>query len=227
MSIVGKTYLSSTVIDQALTQGRRTLFVLLSYTFRDSLSALSVIHSLIFQLTSDDQDLQAILCQSTAKELKRNLKKAVELLITLLSTAGPVFIVIDGLDEIDEIERGRLLQQLLELSNSCDETKILVSSRTEDDIQAILRDNVVEIRVDNRNAGSIQAFINRRVQAWFTLRDFVPEARAEIEELLAPLASKANGIYPVFGLLQRFSSHECALTLDRHVSLCQGCFKQH
>ncbi|CZR60110.1 related to NACHT domain protein [Phialocephala subalpina] len=190
----GKTYLSSTAIDQALSQGR-TLFVFLSYNFRDSLSALSIIHSLIFQLTSDDDDLKAILCHSTAKELKRDLKRAVELLTTLLITAGSTFIVIDGLDEIDEVERVRLLQHLLELSNTCDEAKILISSRREDDIHAILCDNAVEIRIDNRNAGSIQAFINRRVQAWFLSRDFLPEARTEIKGLLAPLSSKANGMF--------------------------------
>ena len=124
-----------------------------------------------------------------------------ELLTTLLSTAGPVFIIVDGLDEIDETERVRLLYHLLELSNSCDEAKILISSRMEDDIHTILHDRAVEIRIDSRNAGSIQAFISRRVQEWFLSRDFVPEARAEIKELLAPLSSKANGMYPVFGPL--------------------------
>jgi hypothetical protein len=114
---IGKTYLSSTVVDHALSEGR-TLFAFLSYKFSSSISALSIIHSLIFQLTSDDDDLQAILCQSASKELRRELKRAVELLTTLLTTAGPVFIVIDGIDEIDEIERRRLLQHLLELSNA-------------------------------------------------------------------------------------------------------------
>jgi hypothetical protein len=122
----------------------------------------------------------------------------VELLTTLLITAGPVFIIIDGLDEMDEIERPRLLYCLLELSNSCEEAKILVSSRIEDDIHAVLHGKTVEIRVDSRNAGSIQAFINRRVKEWFLSREFLPGARTEIEDLLAPLSSKANGMYPVF-----------------------------
>jgi hypothetical protein len=159
---------------------------------------------LIFQLTSDDDDLQAIVCQSTSKELKRELKRAVELLTTLLTLAGPVFIVIDGFDEIDEIERARLLTRLLELSNCCDETKVLISSRIEDDIHAILSDKVVKIRIDDRNAGSIQAFVTRRVQEWFISRDFLPEARNEIQGLLAPLSSKANGTYLVFGMLRIF-----------------------
>ena len=190
----GKTFLTSTIVDKALTEGR-TLFVFLSYKFGSSISALSVIHSLLFQLSADDDELQAILCQSSVKELKRDLEIAVGLLTTLLSTAGPVFIIIDGFDEIDETERAKLLHRLLELSSSCEEVKILASSRIEYDIHAILHDKAIEIRIDNRNAGSIQAFVNRRVQEWFLSRDFVPEARAEIMGLLAPLSSKANGKY--------------------------------
>lgn len=196
------------MVDHALTQGP-TLFVFLSYNFGSSISALSIINSLIFQLTSDNDDLQAILCQSVAKEPKRELKVAVELLTTLLNVAGPVFIIIDGIDEIDEFERKRLLSRLLELSNSCEEAKILVSSRVEDDIYSILRDKTIEIRVDNRNAGSIQAFVSRRAQAWFLSQDFLPEARDEIEGLLAPLSSKAKGMYPFLGpLLIYFTNKE-------------------
>ncbi|KAE8448036.1 hypothetical protein EG329_009959 [Mollisiaceae sp. DMI_Dod_QoI] len=128
----GKTYLSSTVVDQSLSQGRtRTLFVFLSYQFRGSISALSIMHSLIFQLASDNDDLQAILCRSTAKELKRDLKRAVELLTTLLTVAGTTFIVVDGLDEVDQDERVRFLRNLLKLSNTCEEARILMTETQE------------------------------------------------------------------------------------------------
>lgn len=116
------------------------------------------------------------------------------LLTTLIGCAGPVYIVVDGVDEIDDIERGRLLNRLLDLSKDCEETKILISSRPEEDITRILNSRSAIIRVDNRNAGSIQAFVTRRTQEWFLDRDFLPEARAEIEGLLAPLASNAKGM---------------------------------
>ena len=122
------------------------------------------------------------------------------LLATLLGTAGSVFIVIDGLDEIDEIERTRLLRGLLELSNTCHEAKFLVSSRIEDDIHKVLHDKAVEVRIDSRNAGSIQAFVEHRAQDWFMSREFLPEDRTEIMGLLAPLSSKANGMYCTFSL---------------------------
>ncbi|KAF2191077.1 hypothetical protein K469DRAFT_746515 [Zopfia rhizophila CBS 207.26] len=190
----GKTFLSSTVVDKAMASGR-TIFAFLSYTSCNTTSALSVLHSFIFQLTSDDDNLQAVLCQSSREKLKSNITVATSLLATLLACAGPAYIAIDGIDEIDEMERGRLLQQLLDLSKDCKGLKILVSSRPEADITTILKDNAVIIRVDNRNAGSIQAFVTRHTQTWFQDRGFLSETRAEIAGLLAPLASNSKGMF--------------------------------
>ncbi|ERF71684.1 hypothetical protein EPUS_08997 [Endocarpon pusillum Z07020] len=189
----GKTFLAGTVISKAKTTGR-AIFAFLSHVF-SSTSALSILHSLIFQLASDDDDLQAALCQSSRADLKNSITVAVSLLTTLLKCAGPVYIIIDGGDEIHEIERGRLFRQLLELSKNCEETKILISCRPEADIIAILGSASTSIRVDNRNAGSIQAFITRQSQRWFETRNFLSKERAEIEGLLAPIAANAKGMF--------------------------------
>lgn len=134
-----------------------------------------------------------MLCQSGGEDLKSSVDAAANLLKTLLVCAGPTYIVIDGIDEIDEIERCRLLKQLLEVSKTCQEVKILMSSRAEADIADLLKDQV-SIRVDSRNAGSIQTFVNQRIEEWFSKCSFLPEARAEIQGLLAPLASNAKGM---------------------------------
>ncbi|KAF2792115.1 NACHT domain protein [Melanomma pulvis-pyrius CBS 109.77] len=190
----GKTFLSSTVVEKTRSLGH-TLFAFLSYNLTSSTSALSIIHSLMFQLASTNDDLQAVLCQSSRENLKSNLSAATDILTTLLSCAGPVYITIDGVDEIDVVERSRLLRQILEMSKVCGETKFIISSRPEADITAILDGETATIRVDNRNSGSIQAFINLNTQKWFQQRDFLPEARAEIEGLLAPLASNSKGMF--------------------------------
>jgi hypothetical protein len=152
---------------------------------------------LIFQLTSDHDDLQAVLCQSTRDTLKSNLSAAAGMLTILLNCAGPAFVIIDGVDEVDGVERSRLLKHILELSKSCADTKFLISSRPEADITKVLDDEATTIRVDNRNSGSIQAFINRYAQNWLQQRDFPQEAESEIKALLAPLAWKSKGIYSV------------------------------
>ena len=148
---------------------------------------------------------------------------ATEILKTLLNTAGTVFIIIDGLDEIEELERTRLLQRLLEISDVCVNTRILISSRMEDDIKRSLQNRVNEIRVDKLNAGSIQAFLNREVRAWFLSRDFTPEARTEITRLLAPVSSKANGRYSLPNHpLRENASDVQTLKVTRNVSLRAG-----
>jgi hypothetical protein len=167
--------------------------VFLSYTFSSYVSALSVIHSLAFQLASRDDHLQAILCQSRRENFKGNMDAAKSLLSTLLNSAGPVYIIIDGLDEICGIERGRLLTQLLQLSKDCNETMLLISSRAEADITETLKEKSAVIRVDNRNAGSIQTFVTQQTQKWFQERNFVSEVKIEIERFLAPIASNSKG----------------------------------
>lgn len=193
MTLIGKTFLAGTIINQAKPAGR-AIFAFLSHVHSSSTSALSILHSLVFQLASDDDDLQAALCQSSRKNLENSIAVAVSLLTTLLNGAGPVYIIIDGVDEIDEVERGRLLRQLLDLSKDCEETKILISCRPEADITTILGSASASIRVDNRNASSIQAFVNHQSHRWFQARNFLPNDRADIERLLAPVAANAKGI---------------------------------
>lgn len=189
----GKTYLASIVVYEARCHGR-TIYAFLSYATSNSTSVLSILHSLIFQVSSDDETLRSILCQSSSENLKSSIEGATVLLTTLLNGAGPVYVIVDGIDEIgDGIERGKLLKQLTEISKSCEETKILVGSRIEADISRILQDDASIIRVDHYNAGSIQTFVNQQTQQWFVERNFTLEAREQIQGLLSPLAANAKG----------------------------------
>lgn len=178
------------MIKEVQTAGR-AIFAFLS--FSSSTSALSVLHSLIFQLVSENDDLQATLSQSSRENLRHSIDVAVSLLTTLLNCAGPVYIIIDGVDEVDEIERVRLLRELLGLSKNCQETKILISSRIEADIKKILDSTSTSIRVDYCNAGSIQTFVNSEAERLFEVWNFLPHERADIERLLAPVAANAKG----------------------------------
>ncbi|KDN66249.1 hypothetical protein CSUB01_06764 [Colletotrichum sublineola] len=152
----------------------------------------SVIHSLIFQLADGSRTLQAALCQSNGHDIKSSLDGALELLQSLLNCAGLAYIVVDGIDEMEEIERARLLKQLLRLSIHCEDCRFLLSSRPESDITAILQDNTANIEVHHRNSGSVQAYVNHRMGDWFQERSFTSEFQAEIEGLLARLAHTAK-----------------------------------
>ena len=178
----------------------KCLFAFISYKDKKSLSAIALLHSLILQLVSDDRDLQMTLCKSfrsNKNSLKGNPRFARETLSQLLLCAGPTLVIIDGLDETVESERGVILHEFLGVLKDCPETKLCVSSRLEHDISKAFKSTAVQIRVDHNNAGCIQAYVANRMQQWFNeLADLDDGARSEIQGLLAPLAAKANGEFP-------------------------------
>jgi hypothetical protein len=76
----GKTFLSAMAIDYTKKLKHRTLFSFVSHLNKASLTALSVIQSLIFQAADDDNDFQVLLVESKERELQGNLRHATELL---------------------------------------------------------------------------------------------------------------------------------------------------
>ncbi|MCJ1311345.1 hypothetical protein MMC25_005016 [Agyrium rufum] len=191
----GKTFLSCNIIDKAKKTPGHTLFAFLSYNHTSTTPALSILHSLIFQVVAKDPNLQISLCESGREDLTSSDNVAVELLSLLLAGAGTVYIVIDGLDEIDMLERSQLVRHLLKLSQECQEVQIVLCSRPEADMKAIIGDRAVTITVNERNAGSIQAFVTRKTKEVFDERQMPPVDRVKIEGWLAPLASKASGMF--------------------------------
>lgn len=101
----GKTYLAAAVIDHTKQQ-HRTLFAFASYLKKNNLTALSVIQSFIFQAAEADREFQSLLVESKERELEGNTGHAVGILKSYVKMAdGPTYIVLDGLDEMDEEER--------------------------------------------------------------------------------------------------------------------------
>ncbi|KAF2239008.1 hypothetical protein EV356DRAFT_504364 [Viridothelium virens] len=213
----GKTFLSCTVTDEARTLGL-VIFTFLSYTLSSTTTALSIIQSLIFQLASNHEDLQAVLTQSSHEDLKYNIDSATRLLTTLAACAGPVYFIIDGLDEVEELERGRFLKRLLGALESCKDAKILVSSRPEADLEKILEETATRLRVDHRNAQGIKAYVDKHTKKWFRDREFLPEAEMEIKNLLAPLPATAKGMFLyakiVLSNIQQLEVHEICQELQ-------------
>ncbi|WYZ35798.1 hypothetical protein EsH8_X_000445 [Colletotrichum jinshuiense] len=188
----GKTYLTAAAINYMKDQ-HRTLFVFADHANQSKLSALSVVQSLIFQAAEDDKSLQSLLVESKERELRGNTGYAVDLLKMFLMTAGPVYVIIDGLDEIEEFERQILLQRLEDVSKSCGDLRIMISSRAEDDISRVLQPNATSIRVDEKNAGGIQTYVDSRCKNWIATQQFNRETRLEVLGFISPLSAKANG----------------------------------
>ncbi|KAH6964634.1 hypothetical protein DER45DRAFT_610955 [Fusarium avenaceum] len=191
----GKTLLASSVIKQTQSlDGTYTVFAFPTY-LDSHISALSVLHSLIFQLASTSLSLKTMLCQSDLQHLGNDFNVATTLFQNIIQSAGVVRIIIDGLDEIEPAQRSRLIRELVRLSGECEECHILVTSRAESDICGALNGKTVDIQVDKNNAGSIQVFINQIMGKWFKERGFVPEVQDQLQAWAAPLAFRAKGMF--------------------------------
>ncbi|UKZ70764.1 uncharacterized protein TrAtP1_011734 [Trichoderma atroviride] len=215
----GKTHLASVAIDYATST--KTIFAFISHTDKNNTSALSIMHSLIFQLTSEDEFLQAVLCGLSRKRLNDSLDVAVGVIQTLLNSTDPISIIVDGVDEIDSFEREKLLKNLRDITTVCKKTRLLISSRAEHDISTILSPISSTIRVDTHNTESIQIFIDNWAEHWFSARDFLPADKSEIEDLFKPLALKAKGIF------HARTASGSRLLFNRDVSVRQDYAKQH
>ncbi|KAF4335307.1 Nacht domain protein [Fusarium beomiforme] len=202
----GKTLLASSVIKHTQQHGgTHTVFAFLTY-LDSSISALSILHSLIFQLSSNSLSLKTMLCQSDLQHLGSDFKVAATLFQSLIQGAGIVRVIVDGLDEIDQAQRSRLIRELVRLSDECEECRILLTSRPESDISDNLEGKTINIQVDQRNAGSIQVYINETMERWLKERDFLSDVRHQLQGWAAPLASRAKGMFLyvnlIFGIIR-------------------------
>ncbi|KAH8897615.1 hypothetical protein GQ53DRAFT_777961 [Thozetella sp. PMI_491] len=189
----GKTFLTAAAIEEAKCH-HRTLFGFASHLYKDSMTARSILLSLIFQLAADFRDAQSVLVQGNERDLSGNTKYVAARLKELLSIAGHTYIIIDGMDEMEAIERRILLQQLTEL-DACTDTKVLVSSRPEDDIARFLESKALAICANKRNSAGIQSYATQRINTWMDQGGFDDTAQGKIRQLLAPLAARSQGMF--------------------------------
>ncbi|KAI0535309.1 hypothetical protein GGR58DRAFT_529608 [Xylaria digitata] len=191
----GKIVLSSAIVNHLRQiHDAKTAFAFLTYQ-ETKTSALSTIHSLIFQLAGSDEELMAIVCEAICDPPRRNLTMASDLLASLIHRVGPVYLVLDGGDEISETERGRLVTVLLRLAEESEKLRIIFSARPEADLIRLLDNIAVVINVHEQNEGNIKIYIDQRMQDIFHIRRVFPAVQTEIARLLEPLVSRAKGMF--------------------------------
>ncbi|KAI0432735.1 hypothetical protein F5Y09DRAFT_300802 [Xylaria sp. FL1042] len=190
----GKTYLAAAAVDEAIKK-HQTLFVFASYNEQKSTTALSITQSLVFQAAAENHVLQNMVVEFSERDLTSDGRKVLELLTALLSVSAGTYIIVDGLDEVDEPERRILLQRLDEMVCASNNLKILICSRPEDDITQTLSKKSKSLRVDHRNTASIQSFVDHKILEWMAYQDFTQQTMSEVNSLLSPLAARANGMF--------------------------------
>ncbi|KAK0715222.1 NACHT domain protein [Lasiosphaeris hirsuta] len=217
----GKTFLSTTAIQSARGRGK-TLFVFLTYTHINKTSALSIFQSLIFQLASQYEVLQSVVCESSCENPRNSLEAAEKLFSDLVLACNEhVFMVVDGLDEMGEEERCLLVKRLIALLDVLEGVRVYLSSRPEADLKKCLANQPKStLQVHAENAGSIQVFVNKWTEDW--LRDCQASEQfavvliyvefidniSEIENELKVLPENLNAAYErIFQRINGLNSH--------------------
>ncbi|KAI1802020.1 hypothetical protein F4811DRAFT_555212 [Daldinia bambusicola] len=158
----GKTFLVGNLIRKMQDRNQRVLFVFLSHDDQAAGDTIKVLHSLIFQLLEYDTALRPILhkaSQSDSRKLKSDCGFVLNFLCTILNSIGANYLILDGLDELNEISRNHLLSNILRINEKCPETKLLISSREEREISLRLGSKSIPLRVNSKNNQDIHSFV--------------------------------------------------------------------
>ncbi|RAL06527.1 NACHT domain protein [Aspergillus homomorphus CBS 101889] len=223
----GKSYLCAAAVARTRETDQRCLFAVISHSAKDTSTALRVLQSMLFQAADEEPDLQAVLLEAKERDLRGSTLQVTELLKTYLRTADQTQVIVDGLDEMEEYERQVLLERLEDFTKECPGVRILISSRPEGDISRRLENKALTIKVNDRNAGSIQHYINHRARDWIDSLGCDPAMRTEIGFLLSPLAAKAKGRFGCeVAVPNPYLSHKYSIVLteswvmSRYVFVC-------
>lgn len=97
--------------------------------------------------------------ESNFRKLKSDVDFTSSMLCDILKTIGPTYLILDGIDELDEVSWKHLLSTVLQLHETCPETKLFISSRKEREIALILKAKSIPVRIDRKNHVDIDAFV--------------------------------------------------------------------
>jgi hypothetical protein len=181
--------------------GKCALFAFISHDQQSVGRTLAVLKSLLFQALEAHPSLQSLLpdaSQPDHTKLTRDHHFLKDLLCKILTSIGPAFIVLDGLDEIEEVSWRDLLSTVLEIREKCVETKILISSRDVRGIARMLENHVVTVRVDEHNNEDIRLFLLAESDSLLLELEHCGASRGDcsaIRVALESIAEKSEGNY--------------------------------
>ena len=199
MVFPGKTVLVANSIIRMQQAEAQLLFAFLAFDDQEQDHAVKVLQSLMCQMTNRNIYMWPILHEKyimDAGKLKSSRPYLEDLFIDLLRDTGHTYIIIDGVDEVDRVQRGCLIKSLIKVTESCVNIKLLISSRVETDIARDLGKRAFSIRVDHKNAGDIETYVDHEVDEWLPrLQGFGASEStfSQIKIALGGLKRKANG----------------------------------
>ena len=151
-----------------MAQANESIYILYSFSTYEATSGNTkgdIIRSLLYQLCRANQSLiPAVNKEYDARQSRSLLLNTWDkLLETFICGPEPVYIILDGLDECEEVERKQLLRIILGLWNNCSNLHILVASRKEVDISRALETNCEILILEDKNRTDIQRFVTSEI----------------------------------------------------------------
>lgn len=154
----------------------------------------------MIQLAIDNKTLQPMVNQAyrdNSRELLNSKGFATNIIKQMIEMLPTTYFIVDGLDEIVEVERTLLLETMLKLHEKHGNLKLLISSRPERDTVMTLTPKVEPIRVEDRNGQDIQAYVKKRADSWLSRLTLEPRDRADIERQMASIEKFAKGKFSI------------------------------
>ncbi|KAF3272465.1 hypothetical protein TWF970_009968 [Orbilia oligospora] len=206
----GKSVLTAGVVDSLLEMSRASrnekhyvAYFFCTYKNASSLSAQTILSSLLHQMLYYSQNLPKSILDDLESRFEDKARSSRVLLSDIQRFLGDIlqsnqannYIVIDGLDECIDKERGTILRALKKLLEDAPQSlKILISSRGSQDMIRALQ-NFQQFDLKGSNQNDIEAFISRRLQDK-ELEGQLPELPGDIfDKVKSFLTENAKGLF--------------------------------
>lgn len=194
-------------------------FAFLSHQSDHENYTLTILHSFLFQLIIDNKALRPVLSltyENNYRKLTSSSEFVEDLLETLLRESPTTYFVVDGVDEVADVERSFLLKSLMRLQKS-QKLKLLISSRAEYDITLFLKSQCERIKVHESNAQDISDYVDHRTNDWLSGLEAGLEFISELRCLTKNIALKSKGRLYSIRVLSMFTTD---LQSQRNVPVC-------
>ncbi len=193
----GKTFLSFIIIKklQSRTDPLPIAFAFVSHQSDHENITLTILHSFLFQLIICNKALRPVLShayENNYRKLTSSSEFVEDLLEAMLKDSPTTYFIVDGLDEVADVERNFLLKSLMKLQKS-QNLKLIISSRAEYDIAHFLGSQCERIQVHEGNAHDISKYVEYRTDDWLSRLDADLDYISEIQHLAKKIAPQSKG----------------------------------
>ena len=204
--ILGKTFLCYSVLLhlQEIAQTNESTYILYAFPTYDDTSGnteVAIIRSLLYQLCRANPSLIPAVNKEYDACYGRSLllNTCDKLLEKFTCSSEPVYIILDGLDECDSIDRKQLLKTILHLLGACPNLHVLVASRKEVDIRQTLETSCETLILEEKNRSDIKRFVTSEINnLWKKIRHIEGPMAGEFFKTVAHnIVNQSEGDRPI------------------------------